>query len=325
MSGGGLNFFTNGRAVGIVAEGRGGSNQEVFEFAKLNYCCHVALQACPGIYLIPHFSTSGRERSAGRPHALNPGPPSTKRKDLYDTPLLSHHVVLLGACGNKAPETTQQQPAPPPKPAPSVPNIKVTQAAQDKAATPKPGPKATKQEVADTFGKGKASVAIKGHPGGVQHSFWVEEVDVDGSGNPVQVDEAWDNHHKVLYLSRERSFTCGNGQSATGSTLMAIYGKGNTLKKTPGSGWWVAELDAGACGVQEAGVYGCRFDAAGNNTECGEETIQSEADDVTIVPLPGGRSASSNSAPGAPSGPSSTPSTPAPDDNKQPAQSNPNP
>jgi hypothetical protein len=235
-------------------------------------------------------------------------------------PILLFPALFLTISCNKSPEQ-QAQPQPPvaaAKPVPSVPNVKVSPAVQAKADTPKPGPKATPKKVADNFGKGKASIQVKGHPGGVHHSFWEEEVDVDGSGNPVQTDEVWDNHHKVLYLSNDRSFSCGDGQSATGSTIMALYGKGNTLKKTPGSGWWMTELDAGACGVQEAGLYGCHFDATGNNTDCGAGTIDSEADDVAIVPIPGasqGSAGGANSAPAtqpAPSGTGSqaTPGTP---------------
>ncbi len=216
-----------------------------------------------------------------------------KRASYFAIPSLFFALILTVAC-NKAPEQqAQQQPAAQPAPpAPSVPNVKVSPAIQAKASAPKPGPKATKQKVADTFGKGKASITVKGHPGGVHHSFWEEAVDVDGSGNPVQTDEVWDNHHKVLYFSNDRTFSCGNGQNGTGSTIMAVYAKGNTLKKTPGSGWWMTELAPGSCGVQDAGLYGCHFDADGNNTDCGIGTIQSDADDVTIVPLPGASSGS---------------------------------
>jgi hypothetical protein len=80
---------------------------------------------------------------------------------------------------------------------------------------------------------------------------------VDPSGNPVQTNEGWDDHHKVLYLSNDRTFTYGNGQNGSGSTIMAVHAKGNTLQKTPGSGWWMTQLDTSSCGVQEAGLYGC--------------------------------------------------------------------
>ncbi len=228
-------------------------------------------------------------------------------KHVYATATIAGMLVFAAGC-SKAPEPEKKEaevkPAPPP---PSVPDVKESAAVKAKAEKPKPGAKATKQKVADTFGKGKASVTVKGHPGGVQHSFWQEELDVDGSGNPVMVDEAWDNHHKVLYVSSDRKFGCRNGQTADGSTLMTVYGKGNTLHKPAGSGWWVSELDAGECGVQEAGIYGCRFDADGNNTDCGTATVQSEADDVVIVPLPQGGGAG-GAAPAAPANPPAAPS-----------------
>ncbi len=194
--------------------------------------------------------------------------------------------VCAAGC-SKTPEPKEETKAAPAPPPPSVPDLKVSDAVKTRAANAKPGPKAQKKPVPESFGAGKASVAIKGHPGGVDHSFWTEEIDLDGSGTPVLVDTAWDNRHKVLYLSKERTFGCANGQRADGSSLMVVYGKGNTLNKPVGSGWWVAELDAGECGVHEAGTYGCRFDASGLNTDCGSATVQAEADDVQIVPLPG--------------------------------------
>lgn len=193
--------------------------------------------------------------------------------------------AMLGVACKQAPkqeEVARQQPAP--KPAASVPEIKVTPTVQAKAKTPKPEKGATKKPPAETFGKGKASVNFKGSPH--ERSFWAEQLDIDNSGNPVLVDEAWDNRAKVLYLSNDRTFRCGNGQSATGSTLMAVYGKGNARKRPVGSGWWVSELNAGDCGVPVAGLYGCRFDAAGNNSDCGSATIQPEVNDIVIVPLP---------------------------------------
>ena len=222
----------------------------------------------------------------------------------FAVPAASLLMLVTFSC-SQAPAPAPEAKKEAPKPAASVPQVKVTPAVQAKAQMPKPGPKATHQKVADTFGKGKASITVKGHPGGVNHSFWTEELDVDGSGNPVQVDEAWDNHHKVLYLSRDRAFQCGNGQSADGSTLMAVYGKGNTLGKPTGSGWWVAELDEGECNVESAGIYGCHFDADGTNKDCGSATVQSESDDVVIVPLPG-----ASQGPAAGSGDNSAPSQP---------------
>ena len=193
-------------------------------------------------------------------------------------------ALLASACKSSQPGESVSQPVP--KPAASVPNIKVGPALQAKAAAAKPGPSATKKPDTEAFGKGQAAVHLKASQR--QRSFWAEQLDVDGSGNPVLVDEAWDNHDKVLYVSNDRTFTCGNGQTATGSTLMAVYEKGNTRKLPAGSGWWVTELHEGDCAVPRDDTYGCRFDANGNNSDCGEaKVVQSDAGDVTITPLPG--------------------------------------
>ncbi len=224
-------------------------------------------------------------------------------------------VLLIASCSKSpTPPATEKKEAA--KPTPSIPNIKVTPAVQKRAEAAKPGPKATKKATADTFGNGRASITVKGHPGGVHHSFWTEELDVDGSGNPVQVDDAWDNRHKVLYVSKDRTFTCGNGQTADGSTLMVVYGKGNTLHKPTGSGWWVTDLDRGKCAVEQDGIYGCRFDANGNNSDCGMATVHSDEDDVEILPLPG-------TAPGSSGGPAASPQSPAPAQPQTPAPSAP--
>ena len=226
-------------------------------------------------------------------------------------------ALLASACKQSPkPEEAANQPAP--KPAPSVPNIKTTPAVQAKAQSPKPGPQATKKPDSETFGKGAATVHLK--QSAHQRSFWAEQLDVDGSGNPVLVDEAWDNHDKILYLSNDRTFTCGNGETATGSTLMAIYAKGNTRKRPAGSGWWTTELHEGDCAVPRDDLYGCRFDAAGNNSDCGQmKIVQSEADDVVITPLPqsgdaqsgtgSSISGASSSSGSSPSGTSSAPAS----------------
>ena len=195
-------------------------------------------------------------------------------------------LLMLAAACSEAPKPTQRAGQGAAPPAPSVPDLKVSVAAKAKALDPKPGPQAQKKPPTDTFGSGRASITVKGHPGGVDHSFWSEGMDIDGSGTPALVDVAWDNHHKVLYVSKERTFACRNGQTGDGSSLMVVYGKNNTLNKPTGTGWWVADLDAGECGVHEAGLYGCKFDPEGINSDCGSATIHDERDDVEIVPLP---------------------------------------
>lgn len=191
--------------------------------------------------------------------------------------------LLAAACG-KATESKEMKN--PPRPSASVPDIQVSGAARAKALDPRPAPDAETKPPTDGFGKGRAYIVTKEHPGGASpHSFWAEHLDVDGSGHPVLVDLAWDNPHKVLYISRERGFGCRNGGTADGAILTAIYGQDNKLGKTAGSGWWVADLEEGECGVPAAGLYGCRFDSDGSNTECGSMNIVDVNDDVIVSPL----------------------------------------
>lgn len=220
---------------------------------------------------------------------------------------LSTAVTLLGASCKESPKPTEVAQNAAPEPAPSVPAVKVTPPVQAKAMAPKPTPDAVKKPSAQTFGKGRASVTFQGQP--ATRSFWSEQLDVDNSGKPVLVDEAWDNHSKILYINDTRGFTCANGQTGTGSVLTAVYGKGNTRKRPAGSGWWVAELNAGDCHRHDDTLYGCRFDAAGNNSDCGVATVQPE--DIVIVPESGSGASSgdASSQPASPSAPAAAPST----------------
>ena len=42
-------------------------------------------------------------------------------------------------------------------------------------------------------------------------------------------------------------------------------------------------LDVGECAAQAAGLWGCRFDAQGNETECGMATLDEKTDTLTIM------------------------------------------
>lgn len=71
--------------------------------------------------------------------------------------------------------------------------------------------------------------------------------------------------------------------TATAALLVATYAAGNTGKKPAGSGFWVADLDKGECGAQAAAMWGCKFDASGNETTCGAAVLDETNDDLTIV------------------------------------------
>jgi hypothetical protein len=113
-------------------------------------------------------------------------------------------------------------------------------------------------------------------------SYWVQQIDLDSDGNVDTVSTLWDDESKMMFLSKQGPFTCLNGNTGAGDFLMALFGNGNTAGRPVGSGWWVAELDAGECGAKAAGLFGCRFNATGASTECGAAVINEKRQDVTI-------------------------------------------
>jgi hypothetical protein len=193
-------------------------------------------------------------------------------------------VSFSVGCGSSAPSEKAETPAAAPKPAgpPPAPKVPVSKDVKAKADAPTPGPKAKKVASFSSVGKGKAVHSGGGHDKS-DYVAWTEEIDLADDGTPVETDVAQDNKHKVLYVSRERSFACSNGNTADGAVLMAVYEKGNGLGKPPGSGWFVAELDAGECAVPRAGLYGCKFDADGNTSQCGAAAIREDADDIDVT------------------------------------------
>jgi hypothetical protein len=148
-----------------------------------------------------------------------------------------------------------------------------------KANSPMPGPNAKQQGKQGTIGKGKAMVKTSKQ----DNSFWVEEIDLDGSGHPVEAQMLWDDMDKVLYIYADKTFQCANGDSGNGDFLMATYAKGNKASKPAGAGWWMAGLDKGECKARQDEAFGCKFNASGKNTSCGVATLNEKTNDLTIV------------------------------------------
>jgi hypothetical protein len=144
---------------------------------------------------------------------------------------------------------------------------------------PKPGSGATKKS---SIGKGKAA-ASTANATGDDDSFWVEEIDIDGDGDAEQTDILWDDEDKVLFLSASGDFKCQAGGTGTGDMLIAINGKGNPRQRPAGSGWYVVTLDEDECKAEDAGTYGCRFDAQGKATACGAVVVDDKNDEITIA------------------------------------------
>ena len=64
---------------------------------------------------------------------------------------------------------------------------------------------------------------------------------------------------------------------------VATFAAGNPGKRPAGSGFWVADLDAGECGAQAAALWGCKFDANGSETACGLAALDEKTDELVIV------------------------------------------
>jgi hypothetical protein len=162
------------------------------------------------------------------------------------------------------------------------PKISPSPAIQEKAENPQPGAQAQQRPATNQVGEGNATL---NNPSRSADDYvdWAEDLDVDASGNATLSDVAWDTQKKILYVSKDETFTCKNGSTGDGTVLIAVYGNGNTMARPVGSGWFVADLDEGECAVPEAGLYGCRFDAMGDPTECGLAVVQE--DDIVLEPV----------------------------------------
>lgn len=175
------------------------------------------------------------------------------------------------------------------------PNHKPHSTVIAKGRVPKPPANAKK---ATSIGKGKLA-ANTGNGSGDTDSFWVEELDIDGDGKVEQTYLLYDDEDKVLYFYAEKDFPCKSGSgTGRGGVLMAVYGAGNKRGKPIGSSWYTAELDAGECNAKAAALWGCKFDAKGNPTECGgAEARMVEEDDIAIVePAPSAPTTGNTSA-----------------------------
>lgn len=112
---------------------------------------------------------------------------------------------------------------------------------------------------------------------------WVEQIDVDGNGTAKQTNLVWDGTDKVMLSSSSGTFTCSNGDTGTGELLVAVNGAGNKWGRPAGSGFWVASMDKGQCGIPDGSTWGCKFDVSGSATACGVATIDQKNNDLILV------------------------------------------
>lgn len=159
--------------------------------------------------------------------------------------------------------------------------VQLKPSTQTMAKSNNPAPPAGAQQKTSA-GKGTTTIGTKNSPTDTD-SFWVESIDVDGDGDVETADLLWDDEDKVLLIYYEDDFTCDNGAPGSGGILMGINGADNPRKRPAGSGFYVVSLDEGECGAKEAGLWGCKFDAKGNDTACGIAVLDEKNDDLVIV------------------------------------------
>jgi hypothetical protein len=133
-----------------------------------------------------------------------------------------------------------------------------------------------------TVGKNALQVSIV-HSANRYDSAWQEELDLDGDGSEEEASLVWDDEHKVLYAFSTGNYRCEDGGPATADLLVAANGSGSPRHRPLGSGFWVADLGQGMCGVAFSGLWGCKFDESGESTECGAAKIDSKNDDLIFI------------------------------------------
>jgi hypothetical protein len=144
-----------------------------------------------------------------------------------------------------------------------------------------PSPPADAKKSA-SIGEEVISVSTANSPGDTD-SVWVQQMDVNGDGSVESANLIWDDEDKILYFYYEGGFKCKNGNTGTGAVLIGVNGRDNPRNKPSGSGFYAVSLDKDECGAEEAGLWGCRFDAAGNPTACGTAAVDDKYDDIIIL------------------------------------------
>lgn len=147
------------------------------------------------------------------------------------------------------------------------------------AENPAPPPDAQQKA---SIGNGGMKVNTENSPGDTDF-FWVQQIDVNSDGTAEAANLIWDDEDKILYFYYEGDFKCKNGKTGNGAALIGVNGKDNPRQKPAGSGFFAVSLDKDGCGAGEAGLWGCRFDPAGNPTVCGVVGLDDKYDDIIIL------------------------------------------
>lgn len=147
------------------------------------------------------------------------------------------------------------------------------------AENPSPPPDAEK---GSSIGKDGMTVNTGNSPGDTDF-LWVQQIDVNSDGTEESANLIWDDEDKMLYYYYEGDFKCKNGKTGHGSALIGVNAKDNPRQKPAGSGFFAVSLEKGECGAGGEGLWGCRFDPAGNPTDCGVVGLDDKYDDIVIL------------------------------------------
>ncbi len=135
---------------------------------------------------------------------------------------------------------------------------------------------------ANTLGADVMSVAISGDA-----TSWSETADVDSNGTPETVGFMWDGANKVMYAYTKDPVTLSDGSMADKGLLVCQFGANNTKGKPEGSGWYAYATARDTTGGKVSGtMYGCTFDATGNELQCGTGTFNKDGNEFTIEVTP---------------------------------------
>jgi hypothetical protein len=115
-------------------------------------------------------------------------------------------------------------------------------------------------------------------------SMWKESIPVEREGGADEVTLIYDDEDGILFAYAVDIFDCLSGDgTADAAILMGIHDDGNPAGMPEGSGWYIVELDAGECAAEAKMLWGCEFDADGNETACGVATVDKAAGTVTFA------------------------------------------
>jgi len=94
----------------------------------------------------------------------------------------------------------------------------------------------------------------------------------------------WDATNKVMYAYTHDPVTLDDGAIADKGLVVGQFGEGNTANRPLGSGFWAYAVSRDTTSYREVegGLYGCRFDGTGEETECGPGTWSRVNNDFSI-------------------------------------------